>query len=240
MKQQVKLYKIKGNPKNPRIIKDDKFKKLVKSIKDFPEMLEKRPIIVDEELMVLGGNMRLKASAEAGLKEVWIDVADGWTQEQKDEFVVKDNVNFGEWDWSILANEWDSVEITEWGLDVWQNEDDIKEEVYSKNINIPTYEPKNKKPIITDLFDTKKADELITKIKNTNLSEEETMFLSHSALRHTVFNYSKIADYYAHSSKEIQELMEDNALVIIDYNKAIENGFVQLSEYLTEIQKNDE
>jgi hypothetical protein len=124
MKQQVKLYKIKVNPRNPRIIKDDKFKKLVKSIKDFPEMLEKRPIIVDEELMVLGGNMRLKASAEAGLKEVWIDVAEGWTQEQKDEFVVKDNVNFGEWDWAMLGNEWNTIKMTEWGLDVWENQDD--------------------------------------------------------------------------------------------------------------------
>ncbi|QDP49296.1 MAG: hypothetical protein Unbinned3065contig1007_10 [Prokaryotic dsDNA virus sp.] len=124
MKQKIKLYKIKGNPKNPRIIKDDKFKKLVKSIKEFPEMLEKRPIVVDENLMVLGGNMRLRASKDAGLKEVWIDIAEGWTQEQKDEFVVKDNVNFGEWEWDILANEWDSVQLAEWGLDVWQNEDD--------------------------------------------------------------------------------------------------------------------
>ena len=74
--------------------------------------------------MVLGGNMRLKASKDAGLKEVWIDIAEGWTQEQKDEFVVKDNVNFGEWEWDILANEWDSVQLAEWGLDVWQNEDD--------------------------------------------------------------------------------------------------------------------
>jgi len=124
MKQQVKLYKIKGNPHNPRIIKNDKFKKLVKSIQEFPEMLEKRPIIVDEEMMVLGGNMRLKASKDAGLKEVWVDIAEGWTKEQKDEFVVKDNVNFGDWEWDILANEWDSVQLAEWGLDVWQNEDD--------------------------------------------------------------------------------------------------------------------
>jgi len=126
MKQQVKLYKIKGNPNNPRIIKNDKFKKLVKSIKEFPEMLEKRPIIVDEEMMVLGGNMRLKASKDAGLNEVWIDIAKGWTKEQKDEFVVKDNVNFGEWEWDMLANEWDSVELADWGLDVWQNENDIE------------------------------------------------------------------------------------------------------------------
>ena len=127
MKQQVKLYKIKGNPNNPRIIKNDKFKKLVKSIQEFPEMLKLRPIVVDEDFMVLGGNMRLKASKEAGLSEVWIDIAEGLTEEQKKEFIVKDNVGFGEWEWDMLANEWDSSQLTEWGLDVWLNEDDIKE-----------------------------------------------------------------------------------------------------------------
>jgi len=126
MKQQVKLYKIKGNPNNPRLIKDDKFKKLVKSIQEFPEMLKLRPIIVDEDMVVLGGNMRLKASKDAGLKEVWIEVAEGLTEEKKKEFIVKDNVGFGEWEWDMLANEWDSVQLAEWGLDVWQNEDDIE------------------------------------------------------------------------------------------------------------------
>ena len=125
MKQQVKISQVKGNPNNPRIIKNDKFKKLVKSIQEFPEMLKLRPIVVDEDMIVLGGNMRLKASKDAGLKEVWIEVAEGLTEEQKKEFIVKDNVGFGEWEWDMLANEWDSVELAEWGLDVWQNEDDI-------------------------------------------------------------------------------------------------------------------
>ena len=126
MKQQVKISKVKGNPSNPRIIKNDKFKKLVKSIQEFPEMLKLRPIVVDEDMIVLGGNMRLKASKDAGLKEVWIEVAEGLTEEQKKEFIVKDNVGFGEWEWDILANEWDSVQLAEWGLDVWENEDDKK------------------------------------------------------------------------------------------------------------------
>ena len=86
MKQQVKIYKIKKNPNNPRIIKNDKFKKLVSSIQEFPEMLKLRPIVVDEDMMVLGGNMRLKASKEAGLKEVWIDIAEGLTDEQKKDY----------------------------------------------------------------------------------------------------------------------------------------------------------
>jgi DNA modification methylase len=128
MKQQVKISKVKGNPSNPRIIKNDKFKKLVKSIQEFPEMLKLRPIVVDEDFMVLGGNMRLKASKDAGLSEVWIDIAEGLTEEQKKEFIVKDNVGFGEWEWDMLANEWDSVQLAEWGLDVWENEDDKEPE----------------------------------------------------------------------------------------------------------------
>ena len=128
MKQQVKISTVKGNPSNPRIIKNDKFKKLVKSIQDFPEMLKLRPIVVDEDMIVLGGNMRLKASKDAGLKEVWIEVAEGLTEEQKKEFIVKDNVGFGEWEWDMLANEWDSVQLAEWGLDVWENEDDKEPE----------------------------------------------------------------------------------------------------------------
>jgi len=128
MKQQVKISKVKGNPSNPRIIKNDKFKKLVNSIKEFPEMLKLRPIVVDEDMMVLGGNMRLKASKDAGLKEVWIEVAEGLTEEQKKEFIVKDNVGFGEWEWDILANEWDSTKLAEWGLDVWENIDDAEPE----------------------------------------------------------------------------------------------------------------
>ena len=117
MKQRLSINKIKPNAVNPRYIKDNKFKKLVKSIKNFPEMLEKRPIIVDENLIVLGGNMRLKASIEAGLKEVWIDIAEGWSEDQKKEFIIKDNIGFGEWDWDILGNEWNVKQLEDWGLD---------------------------------------------------------------------------------------------------------------------------
>jgi ParB-like chromosome segregation protein Spo0J len=114
----VKISEVKTNPKNPRLIKDDKFKKLVKSIQEFPQMLELRPIVVDENNIVLGGNMRLKACKEAGIKEVFIVKAEGLTELQKDEFIVKDNVGFGEWDWDMLANEWDSDKLDEWGLDL--------------------------------------------------------------------------------------------------------------------------
>jgi site-specific DNA-methyltransferase (adenine-specific) len=114
----VKINSIKTNPKNPRLIKDDKFKKLVNSIKEFPQMLELRPIVVDENNIILGGNMRHKACIEAGLKEVFIVQAKDLTELQKDEFIVKDNVGFGEWDWNILANEWDTDKLQDWGLDL--------------------------------------------------------------------------------------------------------------------------
>ena len=113
-----KVSEVKANPNNPRVIKDDKFKKLVKSIQDFPEMLELRPIVVNSDGIVLGGNMRLKACKEAGLKEVPVIKAEELTEDQQKEFIIKDNVGFGEWDWADLANNWDAEELTEWGLDL--------------------------------------------------------------------------------------------------------------------------
>ena len=114
----VKIGKVRTNPNNPRVIKDKKFEKLVKSIKEFPDMLRIRPIVVDSDYVVLGGNMRLKACKEAEMKEIPIIVADELTEEQKKEFVIKDNASFGEWDWDNLANEWEAELLDEWGLDV--------------------------------------------------------------------------------------------------------------------------
>jgi DNA modification methylase len=114
----VKISEVKSNPNNPRIIKDDKFQKLVKSIKEFPEMLNIRPIVVNADMVVLGGNMRLKACKEAGIKEVAIIKADDLTDEQQKQFIIKDNVGFGEWDWEDLANNWDAEQLTDWGLDI--------------------------------------------------------------------------------------------------------------------------
>lgn len=121
----LKINELKPNESNPRIIKEAKFKKLVKSIKDFPEMLDLRPIIVDENNVILGGNMRYKACVAAGLKEVPVKIAKGLTEEQKEEFIVKDNVGFGEWDWDILGNQWDNAKLGEWGMDVWQPEEAV-------------------------------------------------------------------------------------------------------------------
>ena len=118
MKRLEKINKIKLHPDNPRIIKDVKFDLLVKSITEFPEMLEKRPLVVNEELQVLGGNMRLKAAQQAGMTEIWIDEAKGWSKEKQNEFIIKDNSGFGEWDWDELANAWDVEDLNDWGLDL--------------------------------------------------------------------------------------------------------------------------
>lgn len=121
----VNIKDIKLNPNNPRVVKDIKFKKLVKSIQDFPEMLELRPIVVDEDNVILGGNMRYRALQEAGIKEVYIIKALGLTEEKKKEFVIKDNVSYGEWDWEIIANEWDTMALQDWGLDVWMKPEEV-------------------------------------------------------------------------------------------------------------------
>jgi len=126
----TKISAIKRNPNNPRILKDDKFAKLTQSIKDFPQMLDIRPIVVNDDMVVLGGNMRLKACKEAGLKEVPVIKVSDLTEDQQREFIIKDNVGFGEWDWDLLANEWDTDLLDDWGLElgVDLNADDFGED----------------------------------------------------------------------------------------------------------------
>lgn len=120
MIQKVPITQIKMNPNNPRFIKDNKFKQLVKSIRDLPEMGMVRPIVVNKDMIVLGGNMRLKAMQEVGLKEVPITIVD-WDEDKQRQFIIKDNVGYGEWDFDMLANEWDIEELNDWGLDLPNN-----------------------------------------------------------------------------------------------------------------------
>ena len=116
--ERVDIRQVRSNPDNPRFIKGDKFEKLVKSIREFPQMLELRPIVVNKDMIVLGGNMRLMACEEAGIEQVPIIFADNLTEEQQKEFIIKDNSSFGEWDWDLLANEWDVDMLNDWGIDV--------------------------------------------------------------------------------------------------------------------------
>jgi DNA modification methylase len=140
----MKITELKSNPDNPRIIKDNKFKKLVKSINEFPKMMELRPIIIDSENVVLGGNMRLAAIKELKMKDIpgsWVKKASELTEEEKKRFIISDNVGFGEWDWDILANEWDVEKLEEWGVDLPVFDEklkDVEEDDYSELENIET------------------------------------------------------------------------------------------------------
>lgn len=125
-KKVLKPDQIKSNPNNPRIIKDDRFQKLVQSLKDFPEMADVREVVVNKDHMILGGNMRFKAMIEAGWKEIPVVIVD-WSEDKQREFIIKDNVSGGEWDWDMLANEWDQTELDLWGLDLIHKPDNDKE-----------------------------------------------------------------------------------------------------------------
>lgn len=120
----VKIKDIKGNESNPRFIRDENFRKLVRSIEQFPEMMDIRPIVVNGDMVTLGGNMRLRACKEAGMKEVPVIVLEGLDEKREKEFIIKDNVGYGEWDWEMLANEWDVEELEEWGLEVWKDKEE--------------------------------------------------------------------------------------------------------------------
>lgn len=166
--EKIKINLIQPNEDNPRIIKDDKFEKLVKSIKDFPQMLEIRPIVVNENLIVLGGNMRLKACIEAGLKEIPIIKAENLTQKQQREFIVKDNVGFGEWDWDMLKDEWEQEELEEWGLDVFIAEDVDLDEFFEES----TEEHKEGKQKITLEYSDEDFEKITEKFNSLGGTKE--------------------------------------------------------------------
>lgn len=226
------------NSTNPRKINKTQLDKLKKSITEFPNMLEIRPIVVDETMTVLAGNMRLRALIELEYDQVPYIQIENLTEEQKKEFIVKDNLSYGDWDWDILNTDWDIELLEDWGLEV-NIDEESDDEKYTRKIVSPTYEPLNSKPVISNLVSLTKTNELIDEIKNSNITDEEKEFLIFAAYRHIVFDYSKIADYYAHSSKDMQYLMEKSALIIIDYNKAIEEGYVKLSKTLMDLYTED-
>jgi hypothetical protein len=164
----VPIAKLKANPTNPRVLRDEKFAKLKQSLVDFPDMLNKRPIVAvtdtDGKLMVLGGNMRLRACMDLKMKEVPVILADEWTEEQRREFIIKDNVGFGEWDWDALANEWDAGELDAWGLDV-----PIGQDFSDKNqeINTDGFADESVIKLTYSLEDYEKVREALSKVAAT-------------------------------------------------------------------------
>lgn len=170
----LKVNEIQSNPNNPRVIKDHKFKQLVKSIEEFPEMLSIREIVVDEDNMILGGNMRWKACVQAGLKKIQVTQVSGLTDLQKREFIIKDNANYGVWDWDQLANSFDSDLLSEWGLNVWQPTQFLEDEHEEKGTTAAPIDPeaeqavedeKAEKNIIQIEFNIEDYDEALALFK---------------------------------------------------------------------------
>ena len=237
------INRLKTNQNNPRIIKDDKFKKLVKSIQDFPEMMEKRPMVcvtdTDGKLYPLGGNMRLKALQELKYKEIpdaWIMLADEWSEEKRKEFTIKDNVGFGEWDWDTLANEWDAEELTEWGLDIpMLNDKDEQQEIEDLfSIELPFYTPSEDLPNVNDLADVSKTKELKSQIDLLKIDYELKEILKIRASFFTDFNFQKIADYYSQQTDEVKSIFEKLGMVILAPKEALKMGFINLKNEITD------
>jgi len=242
--QYIKIGNIISNPNNPRTLKDARFEKLVQSLVDFPEMLEKRPLIcvttASGKFMVLGGNQRLKAATKAGIKQLPVMLADDWSEEKRQEFIIKDNLNYGDWNWEMVKTDWDADKRIEWGLEepteyemLPFEDDDTKENPYNRQIHSPSYEPtKDNPPSFNELYNIEKYKDLIIEIESSNIDSDIKEFLKIAASRHIVFDYENIAEFYCNTNKDVQLLMEKSALVLIDFDKAIENGFVLLTEQI--------
>tara|TARA_Y100001963_G_scaffold159563_1_gene263780 strand:- start:1551 stop:2297 length:747 start_codon:yes stop_codon:yes gene_type:complete len=222
---------------NPRQLTKQQYAHLKDSIKRFGLV---DPILVnvnkERKNIIIGGHQRVTIARDLKIKKVPCVELD-LTLEKERELNIRLNQNTGEWDFDTLGNLFDLDELVDWGFTDHDLKffDDLEEDNnYSRKVESPIYETKNTKPKIKDLFDDSKVDDLIEDIDQSDLDPEEKKFLKTAAMRHTVFNYSKIADYYAHSEKETQVLMEDSALVIIDFKKAIEKGYVKLSEKISD------
>jgi len=244
----VKIKDIRPNEKNPRFITQDALKKLVDSIRRDPEFMRLRPIVVDPAGFILGGNQRYRAIVEMGLSEIpdeWVVSAADLTDEQRRRFILVDNAPegmAGQWDFELLANEWDVPELEAIGFTqemlglagFGEGDGDLDENPYSRKIEAPIYEITGECPAVQDLVDETKTNELKKEIKRAKLSTEISEFLFKAADRHTVFNFAGIAEYYAHAPADVQALMERSALVIIDFQKAIEGGFITIAEGMLE------
>lgn len=241
-------------PNNPRIHSDYQIKQIADSIKEFGFT---NPVLIDEQDNVIAGHGRIMAAMNLNIDKIPCIIITNLSEAQKKALVIADNqlaLN-SDWDYDMLSAELKSlvdfdynIELT--GFDssfindiigVPNNGNDIDDNSvnYTRKIEAPIYEPKNHKPNITDLIKTEKSTELIKNIEKSDLPEVEKQFLIHAAQRHTIFNFNLIADYYAHSNMEMKKHMEESALVIIDFDKAIELGYVKMTDELLELYRDD-
>lgn len=237
-----------NNPRNNENAVD----KVAASIKEFGF---KVPIVIDVNNIIVAGHTRLKAAQRLNMTTVPCVVADDLTEKQIKAFRLADNKvsEFSTWDFDLLASELSDmdmdIDMSDFGFDLdnldIESPADVEEAEggegtpYTSKIEGLQYEPSAEKPLLSDLFDKQKTNELIDKIKAANVSDEEKDFLITAASRHTVFDYAKIADYYVHSDVEMQSLMEQSALVIIDFEDAVKNGYARLSDEISAMYMED-
>lgn len=218
--------------KNPRTISKKDFDVLKKSLKDFPSMLKVREVVVDENNRVLGGHQRIKALQAQGKTKLVVKRVTGWTEEQKDEFLIKDNIANGDWDNDKLANEWDKDKLEEWGLPLKiASSGDYKELL---DVSIPYYEPDENKPDVDKLADFRGFDELNSIIDGLDVEDGLEKLLRARAAFFIDFDFQKIADYYAHSDKKTQDIMKKLGLVIVIPKEAYELGMCDFRESFDE------
>ena len=231
--EKIKINKLKPATYNPRQISTKQYNDLKDSVVKFGLV---DPIILNKDFTVIGGHQRIKVCKELKYKDIDCVILDLTKQEER-ELNIRLNKSGGEFDMDILANEFEIEELKDWGfkeIELGLNIDKIGENPYTKKIDAPEYTPSDNPPTLDMLNDKTKRNELVNNIEKSNVSEQEKDFLLEAANRHIIFNYSKIADYYANANEEMQELMESSALVIIDFNKAIEGGYVKLSNEITD------
>lgn len=224
MEKKVNIEEIIPNPNNPRSISKKKFDLLLKSIKEFPDMLETRPLVVDENMVVLGGNMRLKALKRLGVKKVLVKIKDKWNEEQKKEFTIKDNVAFGEWDWDVLANEWDVKQLEGWAVNV----PNIKNTELLSGLEYKPmyYEPKENPHInLEDCVDLEKYNNKLKALDEYKLTKEQKEILKLFVYRFIKIDFENVANYYFfNATEEEQKAIERLRLVLTDDGL---NGFIE-------------
>ncbi len=224
MIQKVKINQIFENSENPRSINKDKFKKLVKSVREFPEMLKLRPIVVNKEMGILGGNMRYKACKEIGLKEVYIIKAEDLSDEQVEQFIIKDNVGYGDWDWDLLANNWEIEKLEDWGVNV----PSIKNTELLSGLDYKPmyYEPEVEPNInLEDCIDLTKYNEKIKALEEYKLTKQQKKILKMFAYRFIKIDFESVANYHSfNASEEEQKAIERLRLVLTDDGK---DGFIE-------------
>ena len=222
--QVIEVDKLKPNKANPRKINKEKFKKLVTSIKKFPKMLDIRPIVVDENMTILGGNMRYKACLDIGIKEVPVIVVNGLSIDEADQFIIKDNVGYGEWAWETLADEWDVVKLKDWGLDL---KNITNTELLSGLKYDPIYyEPKIEPNIeLIDCLDLSKYNEKIKALDEYKLSKQQKEILKMFAYRFIKIDFESVANYHSfNATEDEQKAIERLRLVLTDNGI---NGFIE-------------